>query len=537
MSTAAPAQAPVGAAPRPAADAPHAVVIGSGFGGLAAAIRLGARGWRVTVVEKLDAPGGRAYVYRQDGFTFDAGPTIITAPFLFEELWELCGRRLEDDVELRPITPFYRIRFDDGETFDYSGDPDAMRAEVARFAPEDLDGYERFLALTAEIYRVGFEGLVDKSFHSVGSMMRVLPDLLRLQAWRSVHGLVSRFIRNDRLRQVFSFHPLLVGGNPLRASAIYALIMHLERAHGVHFAMGGTGALVSGMVDLIGGQGGRLRLNAQVKRILVENERAAGVELADGERIASDIVVSNADSAFTYRELLPERKRRRWTNRRIDRARSSMGLFVWYFGTDRQYPDVPHHMILLGPRYEALLEDIFERKHLADDFSLYLHRPTATDSSLAPAGCDAFYVLSPVPNLDGDTDWRARAEPYRAAIARALGRTVLPGLEDALVTSHMITPLDFQDRLLSFRGAGFGYEPVLTQSAWFRPHNRSEELEGLFLVGAGTHPGAGLPGVVSSAKVLDAIVPPGCATNPGGDSGSRARSGPDAAGGASAGRS
>lgn len=501
--------APVALQQRPAADAPHAVVIGSGFGGLAAAIRLGARGWRVTVLERLDAPGGRAYVYRQDGFIFDAGPTIITAPFLLEELWSLCGRRLADDVELRPITPFYRIRFHDGETFDYSGDAQAMRAQVARFAPEDVDGYERFLAHAAEIYRVGFEGLVDRSFDSVRSMVRVLPDLLRLEAWRSVYGIVSRYIRNDRLRQVFSFHPLLVGGNPLRASAIYALITHLERAHGVHFAMGGTGALVTGMVDLIEGQGGTLRCNAQVARILVEDDRAAGVELEDGERIAADIVVSNADSAWTYRELLPGRKRRRWTNRRIDRARSSMGLFVWYFGTDRQYPDVPHHMILLGPRYEALLEDIFERKQLAEDFSLYLHRPTATDPSLAPAGCDAFYVLSPVPNLDGDTDWRTQAEPYRAAIARELERTVLPGLEASIVSSRMLTPQDFKDRLLSFRGAGFGYEPVLTQSAWFRPHNRSEELAGLYLVGAGTHPGAGMPGVLSSAKVLDAIVPAG----------------------------
>ncbi|HSG88019.1 MAG TPA: phytoene desaturase [Pseudomonadales bacterium] len=488
-------------------DAPHAVVIGSGFGGLAAAVRLGARGWRVTVLEQRDAPGGRAYVYRQDGYVFDSGPTIITAPFLFEELWELCGRRLADDVDVRATSPFYRIRFDDGSTFDYSGDAAAMRAEVARFAPEDVAGYERFLEFTARIYRVGFEGLVHRSFHSVRSMLGVLPDLLRLQAWRSVYGLVSRFVRNDKLRMVFSFHPLLVGGNPMRTSAIYALITHLERAHGVHFAMGGTGSLVAGLVDLIEGQGGVVRCGTEVRRILVEDERAAGVELADGSRLDADIVVSNADSAWTYQHLLPGRRRRRWTDRRIRRARSSMGLFVWYFGTSRTWDEVPHHMILLGPRYEGLLEDIFERKVLAEDFSLYLHRPTATDPSLAPPGCDAFYVLSPVPNLDGDVDWHTQAEPYRAAIAAELGRTVLPGLEDAIVSSRMMTPLEFRDDLKSFRGAGFGYEPVLTQSAWFRPHNLSEELDGLYLVGAGTHPGAGLPGVISSAKVLDELVP------------------------------
>ena len=487
---------------------PHAVVIGSGFGGLAAAIRLGAKGYRVTVLERLDAPGGRAYVYRQDGFTFDAGPTIITAPFLFEELWALCGRRLADDVEIVPCDPYYRIRFDDGDSFEYTGDAEAMRQEVLRISPDDLAGYERFLAFTKDVYEVGFDELVHKPFHTLASMAKVVPDLLRLKAYRSVYGLVSSFVRSEKLRQVLSFHPLLVGGNPTSTSAIYALIAHLERAHGVHFAMGGTGALVRGMTALIEGQGGIVRCDAEVSRILVENDRAAGVELASGERVAADIVVSNADSAHTYLHMLPDRPKRRWTPAKVRRTASSMSLFVWYFGTDRRYEDVPHHMILLGPRYQALLADIFDRKHLADDFSLYLHRPTATDASLAPDGCDAFYVLSPVPHLEGGTDWETHAETYRRAIEAELARTVLPDLDAHVVTSRTMTPVDFRDRLLSYRGAGFGFEPVLLQSAWFRPHNVSEELAGLYLVGAGTHPGAGLPGVLSSAKVVEAVVPP-----------------------------
>ena len=485
---------------------PHAVVIGSGFGGLAAAIRLGASGYRVTVLERLDQPGGRARVHRQDGFTFDAGPTIVTAPFLFEELWRLCGRAMAEDVALVPMQPFYRIRFEDGQSFAYSGDRAAMRAEVARFSPEDVAGYERFMAHSEAVCRVGFERLGHVPFGSVGAMLRIAPDLLRLSGHRSVYDVVARFIRNERLRTVFSFHPLLVGGNPFRASGIYCLIAHLERQWGVHFAMGGTGRLVDGLAGLIRGQGGTIRCGADVARIRVEHGAATSVVLADGEVIPADIVVSNADSAFTYGTLLGG-KTRRWSTRRLARAASSMGLFVWYFGTRRKYPEVDHHMILMGPRYRGLLQDIFDRKHLADDFSLYLHRPTATDPLLAPPGCDAFYVLAPVPNLAGGQDWARLAEPYRQRIARFLEGSVLPGLSDALVTSRVTTPQDFSDDFLSFRGSGFGLEPVLTQSAWFRPHNRSEDVANLFLVGAGTHPGAGLPGVLSSARVLDSVVP------------------------------
>ena len=485
---------------------PHAVVIGSGFGGLAAAVRLGARGYRVTVLERLGQPGGRARVHRQDGFTFDAGPTIVTAPFLFEELWRLCGREMSQDIALVPMLPFYRIRFEDGQSFAYSGDRAAMRAEVARFSPEDVPGYERFMAHSEAVCRVGFEELGHVPFGSLGAMLRIAPDLLRLSGHRSVYDVVARFIRDERLRTIFSFHPLLIGGNPFRASGIYCLIAHLERRWGVHFAMGGTGRLVEGLAGLIRGQGGTIRCGADVARIRVEGGTATGVTLSGGETIPADIVVSNADSAFTYGTLLGGTTRR-WSARRLKRSASSMGLFVWYFGTRRKYPEVDHHTILMGPRYRGLLRDIFERKALAEDFSLYLHRPTATDPLLAPPGHDAFYVLAPVPNLAGGQDWAQLAEPFRAKIARALEASVMPGLSDALVTSRVTTPQDFADDFLSFRGSGFGLEPVLTQSAWFRPHNRSEDVANLYLVGAGTHPGAGLPGVLSSARVLDSVVP------------------------------
>lgn len=486
---------------------PHAVVIGSGFGGLAAAVRLSVRGYRVTVLEKLDQPGGRARVFRQDGFTFDAGPTIVTAPFLFDELWALCGKRRQDHVDLVPLEPFYRLRFDDGSTLDCSGDPEVMRTNIARIAPADVAGYDRFMAKSEEICRIGFEQLGHVPFGSVLDMIRVAPDLIRLSGHRSVHHLVSRYVKDERLRIALSFHPLFVGGNPFTASAIYGLIAHLERRWGVHFARGGTGRLVSGLVDLIEGQGGAVRLEAEVRRITVADGRATGVVLTSGETIAADIVVSNADVTWTYGRLVPEGASRRWRPAKLARASQSMSLFVWYFGTDRPYPDVPHHTILLGPRYRGLLDDIFRRKVLAEDFSLYLHRPTATDRTLAPAGHDAFYVLSPVPNLLGGQDWSAMAEVYRKRVEAHLAATVLPGLASHIVSSRLLTPADFRDDLNAPHGAAFSLEPVLTQSAWFRPHNRSEDIAHLYLVGAGTHPGAGLPGVLSSARILDEVVP------------------------------
>lgn len=494
--------------PLPASPgAPHALIIGAGFGGLAAAIRLGARGFRVTVLDRLDQAGGRARVFRQDGFTFDAGPTVVTAPFLLEELWQLCGQRMDADVALRPVTPFYRIRFDDGTSFDYTGDPEAMKREIARFSPEDVCGYERFFEKSEAIFKVGFEALAHVPFGRASDMARIAPAMMKLESYRTVYSLVSKYVGHTKIRQVLSFHPLLVGGNPFNVTSIYTLIAFLERKWGVHYAMGGTGALVDGLVGLIDGLGGTIRLGADVEAITLDGRRATGVRLASGETIEADLVVSNADVAWTYRHLLPEKARKRWTDKRIDQSRYSMSLFVWYFGTKRQYKDVAHHTILLGPRYKALLDDIFERKTLADDFSLYLHRPTATDPSMAPEGCDAFYVLSPVPHLDSGVDWNKEAEAYRQAVSRYLSDSILPGLEEHLVTSRMLTPQGFLDDYLAFKGAAFSIEPVLTQSAYFRPHNRSEDVDDLYFVGAGTHPGAGMPGVISSARVLDTIVP------------------------------
>lgn len=485
----------------------RALVIGSGFGGLAAAIRMSVRGWQVQVLERLPTPGGRARVYEQDGYRFDAGPTIVTVPYLFEELWQLAGRRLADDVTLHALDPYYRIRFDDGRWFDYSGDREHMRAEVARFAPRDLAGFDALCAEGDVCFTEGFVKLGPYAFDNVGQLLAAVPSLVRMRAWRSVWQLVCQHLSDPCLRMAFSFHPLLIGGNPQSASSAYALIHTLERRFGVHWAEGGTGALVNAMVRLLASRGVPVRCNADVRRILVDNGRATGVELADGERIAADIVVSNADAAWTYKHLVGDVPRRVWSDRKLERSHYSMSLFVWYFGTKRRYDDVLHHTIHLGPRYEGLLSDIFKRRRLAPDFSLYLHRPTATDASMAPPGCDAFYALVPVPHLDASIDWTREAEPFRQQVQRRLETTLLPGLGDVLTTSLVKTPLDFRDELLSYKGAAFGLEPRLTQSAWFRPHNRSEDVDGLFLVGAGTHPGAGVPGVLMSAVALETVLP------------------------------
>jgi phytoene desaturase len=426
-----------------------------------------ARGFRVTVLERLDAPGGRAHVFRQDGFTFDACPTIITARFLLEDLWRLCGRRLADEVEFKALDPFYAIRFDDGPVFECRGDDRRMSEEVKKLAAADLAGYERFMRESEAIYRVCFEKLGHAPFGSPRDMLRILPDLVRLGAWRSVYGHVASRVRDDRLRMALSFHPLFIGGNPFRVTAIYSLIAFLERRFGVHAAIGGTGRVVQGLVMLIEGHRGTVRCDAEVAEIVTRNGAVEGVKLASGKFIAPRIVVSNADMAETYRTPLKNAPRRR-----IARARYSMSLFVWCFGTRRRFPKVRHHAIIMGPRYRELLTDIFDRKILAEDMSLYLHRPTASDPSLAPEGCDSFYVLSPVPHRDSGVDWHGQAEPYRRAIARRLHETELPGFEAEIVSSRIMTPIDFKERLLSYKGAAFGLEPVLTQSAWFRPQQQ-----------------------------------------------------------------
>ena len=483
------------------------VVIGSGFGGLAAAIRLVQQGHAVEIVEKRDKPGGRAYVYEQDGFTFDGGPTIITAPWLIRELFERSGKRAEDYVSLVPIDPFYNIRFEDGSVFRYTGRREEVIEEVKRFAPADVAGYLRFAEATEAIFAAGM-ALIDTPFEHVTDMLRVTPDLVRLRADRSVAAFVNSFIRDPRLRQVFSFHPLLVGGNPFQSSSIYALIHTLEQRWGVWFAMGGTGAVIRALVRLFQELGGAIRLSSEVEEILVDasTRRATGVRLAGGEVVAADAVVSNGDVAQTYMQLVPAAVRRKNTDRRMERLRYSMSLFVIYFGTNRRYDDIAHHEILMGPRYEGLLDDIFRTKKLSGDFSLYLHRPTATDPSLAPPGGDSFYVLSPVPHLGGDTDWAAMAGPYRDAIIAYLEERYMPGLAASIVTEHVIDPRHFRDTLNSYLGSAFSVEPILTQSAWFRPHNRSEDVANLYFAGAGTHPGAGIPGVLSSGKIVAELI-------------------------------
>ena len=486
----------------------RAIVIGSGFGGLAAAIRLAVKGYDVQILERLGSAGGRAYVHRRNGFTFDAGPTIITAPFLLEELWELCGKKMSDDVDLRAMDPFYQIRFADGRVFHYTGDLERMKAEVAKFSPKDLPGYLRFLDEAENCYKLAFEDLGDVAFDGLGDLVKAMPNLIKMRAWNNLYSLVAKYIKDPQLREVMSFHPLLIGGNPFSVSSAYALINSLERKWGVHSAMGGTGAIIKGLVKLLDGLGVSIRYASTVKKINIVDNKVTGVTLENGDVLYANKVVSNADTAWTYKNLIDPQYRKIWTDKKIENGKYSMSLFVWYFGTKKQYPEVPHHMMLLGKRYKELLDDIFKRHHLAKDFSLYLHRPTATDPSLAPEGYDTFYVLSPVPHLDSGTDWAEVAESYRQSIAKMLSETVLPGLEENLVESFVMTPQDFQDRLLSYKGAAFGLEPLLTQSAWFRPHNRSEEIEGLYMVGASTHPGAGIPGVLSSARALDSLIAP-----------------------------
>ena len=485
----------------------RAVVIGAGFGGLAAAARLRAMGHAVTVLEAGDQPGGRARTFESEGFHFDAGPTVITAPHLIDELFELFGKDRRDYFDFVPVDPFYRVVFPDGRHFDYVGDDERLFAQIAKFNPADVEGYKKLVEHSQRIFDVGYTQLVDADFSRFGDMMRIVPDLVRLRAYKSLYGLVARYIKDDALRQVFTFQPLLIGGNPFRAPGIYLLIHWLERKWGIHFAMGGTASIVSGLTRLLGEVGVDVRLNAPVERIEVANGRTKGVLLENGSFLESDLVVSNADPATVYTKLIDAAARRKHTDASVARKRYSMSLFVGYFGTNKTYPGLAHHSILLGPRYRELLTDVFDRKTLAEDFSLYLHAPTRTDPSLAPPGGESFYVLSPVPNQQSGIDWSVEGPRYMDRILDALDAEHLPGLRENLVTQFHVDPRYFEGELRSYRGAAFGPEPTLRQSAYFRFHNRSEDVEGLYFVGAGVHPGAGLPGVLSSAKVLERLVP------------------------------
>lgn len=484
----------------------RAAVIGSGFGGIALAARLQAAGIATTLFEARDKPGGRAYVYEDKGYVFDAGPTVITDPSCIEEVFAAGGRKMSDYVELMPVTPFYRLLWQDGSSFDYVNDTPELERQIAAFNPADLQGYRDFLRYSEELLEEGYVKLGAVPFLNFQSMMKAAPQLVKLKSWRSVHDMVARFMADERLRQAFSFHALLVGGNPFRASSIYALIHALERRWGVFFPRGGTGALVRGMVRLFEDLGGKIRLDSPVERIATTGDRATGVVVA-GKHEPFDIVASNADVMHSYGALLGHHKRGREEHRRLQDKRFSMSLFVIYFGARRTWPGLAHHTILFGPRYRELIGEIFTGRALPEDFSLYLHAPTVSDPGLAPPGCTAFYVLSPVPHLgSAPIDWRAEGPRYRDRILAALESQLLPGLRDSLETCRIFTPEDFHLRLNAHLGSAFSLEPTLTQSAWFRPHNRDDVISNLYFVGAGTHPGAGLPGVIGSAKATASLI-------------------------------
>jgi phytoene desaturase len=488
-------------------DKPRIAVIGSGFGGLAVAIRLQAAGFSTVVFEKRDLPGGRAYVYHDRGFTFDAGPTVITAPECLRELFQLARKSLDAYVHLLPVRPFYRLFWEDGYQFDYSDDAEALAEQIARKSPRDLEGYRRFLRYSEEVFTEGYEKLAHVPFPNWWSMASVAPQLIRLKAYRSVYDMVAKYIRDDHLRQLFSFHSLLVGGNPFTTTSIYTLIHCLERKWGVYFPKGGTAALVQALVKLYGELGGKILLSSEIAEITTDAHGVTGITTARGRSESFHAVVSNADVVHTYDTLLKHERRAAPERLRLKRMSHSMSLFLIYFGSRKKFPNLLHHNIIFGPRYRELLRDIFKNGRLANDFSLYLHAPTRSDPSLAPPDCDAFYVLSPVPHLGRlGIDWDVEGPRYADRILNYLERRAMPGLRRALVTQRIFTPKDFKIELNAHLGSAFSLEPRLTQSAYFRVHNRDQHIRGLYFVGAGTHPGAGIPGVVNSAKATAGLI-------------------------------
>ena len=487
--------------------AKRAVVIGAGFGGISLAIRLQRAGVQTTLVEMRDKPGGRAYVWKEQGFTFDAGPTVITDPDCLIELFEGTGREFKDYVDLMPVDPFYRLCWEDGAHFDYNNDQEAMERQMAAFNPADVEGYKRFHAHSEALYQEGYVKLGSVPFQSFWTMMKAAPVLARLEAWNSVYDMVARYIQDPHLRQAFSFHTLLVGGDPFKSSSVYSLIHALERRGGVWFARGGTGALIAGLVRLFEDLGGVVRLNSAVERIETEGERATGVTLAGGEVIAADMVASNGDVVDTYDRMLGRTPRGKAKAKSLKSKRFSMSLFVLHFGTSTPQTQLAHHTICFGARYRELISEIFAGPTLPEDFSLYLHAPCATDPSMAPDGMSSHYVLSPVPHLGAvDIDWSVKGPEYREKIIDYLEERYMPNLRRDLVTTRIWTPQDFKDGLNAHLGSAFSLEPVLTQSAWFRPHNRDDVIPNLYIVGAGTHPGAGIPGVVGSAKATAGLM-------------------------------
>lgn len=485
----------------------RAAVIGAGFGGLALAIRLQSAGIDTTILEARDKPGGRGYYWEKDGFVFDAGPTVITAPDTLQELWRLSGHDMAEDVTLVPVSPFYQLSWPDGTLFDYSNDDVQLNAQIAQLDPEDVAGYRRFLDYSAAVYEEGYVKLGHVAFLDFKSMIRAAPALMKHQAWRSVYSIVASYVKNEKLRQALSFHTLLVGGNPMATSSIYALIHKLERDGGVWFAKGGTNRLVAGMVKHFERLGGVLRLNDPVSAIDTLGDRVTGVRTQSGFAIEVDAVASNADIVHSYRDLLKDSRSAQRTADKLERKRFSPSLFVFHFGVKGPVPEVPHHSILFGPRYQELLADIYDHGVLSEDFSLYLHHPTATDPSMAPEGHSTFYALAPVPHLGKfPADWSEVAPVLEERILDEIQRRLVPGLKDRVVTRFSYTPRDFVTDLNAHLGSAFSLEPILTQSAFFRAHNRDDSISNLYFVGAGTHPGAGIPGVVGSAKATAALM-------------------------------
>ena len=485
----------------------RALIIGGGFGGIAAALRLRAKNYQVTLVDSNSMLGGRGQVFIRNGYKHDAGPTVVTAPFLLEELFQLFNEKLADHIKLVPLTPWYRFYFSDKTTFDYGGTLEETLAEINKISPSDVNGYQRLLKHSQKIFNIAFVQLSSVPFNHFFKMLTLVPKLIALKSHETVWSMVCRYLKNEKLRQAFSIQPLLVGGNPFSTTSIYGLIHYLERAYGVFFAMGGTGAIVNALAELMKRNGIKILLNKTVKKIVIEDNTAKKVIFADGTSQEMDVIVSNADPTYLYENMIDRHHVAISTKLKLKAAHYSMGLFVVYFGSTKKYDDVAHHTIWLGKTYKELLHRIFDQKILSDDFSLYLHRPTATDESFAPAGCDSFYVLCPVPNLQGNINWEVEGEPLKNRIIEALDKTILPDLKQHIAEDFYMSPVDFKENYLSTHGAGFSIAPIFRQSAWFRFHNQSEKIKNLYVVGAGTHPGAGLPGVLCSAKVVDSMLP------------------------------
>ena len=483
------------------------IVVGSGFGGLASALRLRAKGYEVTLVEKHPDLGGRARVFKKGNFIYDGGPTVITAPYLIEELFSLYNKKISDYVKIVPLDLWYRFVFSDGDTFDYSGNEKSMEKEIKKFSEKDYEGYNKLVKFTEKIFDKGFTDLSDKPFNNLSFMLKQIPSLLNLKSYQSVYGLVSNYVSNEKLRRVFSMHPLLVGGNPFTTTSIYTLILFLEKKWGIHYSMGGTGSVVKALEKLMKEEGIKIIKDAEVTEIISDNKDVKAVKINKSNIINCDYVVCNSDPPNVYKNLIKSKKNYNFLfKQKMKRMDYSMGLFVYYFGSKKQYNDVAHHTIYFGKSYEKHLEKIFEKKVLSEDISYYLHRPSATDPNMAPNNQDAFYVLVPVPNNLSNINWLNEGEKFKNLVLDKMDKTVLPGIKENVVSDFYLTPDYFEKDLATLHGSGFSIQPKFSQSAYFRFHNQSEVFDNLYFVGAGTHPGAGMPGVISSAKVLDKIL-------------------------------